>query len=1136
MNKSTRIVSKNTARKIFLSIFFLSAIGNQAQMRFTAPTNYGTNGQPISIASSDFNQDGYTDLAVANNSGGSVTVFLNSGTGDFGTGVNYVVAAGIVPEQVISTDANGDGKADLILADYSNGNVSTLLGNGDGTFGTSSNVALLPGSNTSSLASADFNQDGKADLIFGWTGYYGPCLSLGNGDGTFQSISYHFASGGPLAVTTGDFNGDGLVDAATSNYNGNTISVLLGNGSGGFSSTAGYGSIQKSYGIISADLNGDTYIDLVSANYDSSNVSVFMGTGTGTFTGPFNFAAGTNPYSVACADFDNDGKKDLAVANQGSADLSILYGDGAGNFSAGTNLPVSLGPSYVVTGDFNSDAKVDLAIANQWANNLAVIFTYSMTVNSGTVCAGNPITLTASGANTYTWSTGDNTPSAIVNPTTTTVYTVSGSIGAAVGTLTTTVNVNALPGISVSGANTICAGGNTVFNANTSSALTTFNWAPATGLSNTTGTTVIASPGATTLYTITATDSIGCKDSVNVTLTVINLPALSITGSNTVCSGSSTFLTASGALYYSWAPSTYLNSSSTDTVTSTPLSQISYTLTGSDAFGCSSTDTITLYVNATPTVSINYTDATCFGLCDGTATVTASGGQLPYSYSWSQGGNTTVITGLCANNYTATVTDANGCGSSATTLIKQPVAVQALVSLSNDTICAGVCDTLFASAAGGVGGFTYLVQPGSGNLAVNLEYPVVNTTYTLTVTDANNCKDSTTISVITNPLPVLLAVATPTTVCAADSVSLSATGALTYSWSTGQNGAVVTQYPTTASTYTVTGTDGNNCVGTSTVSVSVNQLDNLTGTITDATTAAPISAGWVYIYTQQLTAGIAFDSVAFTAGTYTINNVAAGAYYIKAVADTLVYPNSVPTYYSSTVPPSYTWSSANLASINCNNGQYDVYNIGLINLTTPTGSGVISGTVTKDPSFGQRLGIGINQPLGAPLKGVDIKLGKNPGGCAARTTTDTAGAYQFTNLDTGSYYIFVDIPNYVMDTIRYVTLTTQNLTSNHNDYIVDSNKVYIDTLGSIGIKPNGSDIEGLVIYPNPNQGTQLIIDGRELSSRQVISLYDINGRMIMTQTGSGRTVLDLHGLQDGVYTISITCNTGVTHRRLVITR
>jgi hypothetical protein len=183
-------------------------------------------------------------------------------------------------------------------------------------------------------------------------------------------------------------------------------------------------------------------------------------------------------------------------------------------------------------------------------------------------------------------------------------------------------------------------------------------------------------------------------------------------------------------------------------------------------------------------------------------------------------------------------------------------------------------------------------------------------------------------------------------------------------------------------------------------------------------------------------------------GKFTFPSLAVGNYFLKADADTTnaLYHTAMATYYSNK-QNAYRWDSALVINHNTCTGANDLGNnikIIQIPIVTP-GPGIITGIVTDGPGYGQRIiHSGGNLPMGAPLKGVDIKLGKNPGGsAAARTTTDNNGHYTFPGVPLGSYKIYVDIPNYGMDSIRDVNLTSLASASVHNDYYVDSNTVRV---------------------------------------------------------------------------------------------
>ena len=149
---------------------------------------------------------------------------MGYGDGTFQAAVNY--GAGTNPTSVVLSDFNGDGKADLAVANYHDGTVSVLLGNGDGTFRAA--VSYAVGANPFSAAVGDFNGDGRLDLVV--TNNSGVTVSvlLGNGNGTFQAPVSYSVGTNPNSVALGDFNEDGRVDLAVTNFNSNNVSILLG--------------------------------------------------------------------------------------------------------------------------------------------------------------------------------------------------------------------------------------------------------------------------------------------------------------------------------------------------------------------------------------------------------------------------------------------------------------------------------------------------------------------------------------------------------------------------------------------------------------------------------------------------------------------------------------------------------------------------------------------------------------------------------------------------------------------------------------------------------------------------------------------------------------------------------------------
>ena len=159
-------------------------------------------------------------------------------------------------------------------------------------------------------------------------------ILLGNGTGSFGTPATNFAVGsGPFSVAVGDFNGDTFLDIVTANTSSANISILLGNGTGLFGTATNFPVGNQPASVAVGDFNTDTFLDLAAANFGSNNVSILLGNGTGLFGTPAtNFAVGNLPFSVAVGDFNADTFLDIVIANQGSDNISILLGNGTGLF------------------------------------------------------------------------------------------------------------------------------------------------------------------------------------------------------------------------------------------------------------------------------------------------------------------------------------------------------------------------------------------------------------------------------------------------------------------------------------------------------------------------------------------------------------------------------------------------------------------------------------------------------------------------------------------------------------------------------------------------------------------------------------------------------------------------------------
>jgi hypothetical protein len=553
----------------------------------------------------------------------------------------------------------------------------------------------------------------------------------------------------------------------------------------------------------------------VSGNMDSPTIAINSSGATLTFKYRINTECGasTCPYDV--------------VSVQGSIN----------NFVTSSTLATTTNVSLTPNGTIWGTATVSLAaFANTSmklrfsynsidgsTNNIDGVYIDDITVLGvpSTICAGSSVTINATGASTYAWMPGNlSGSSVVVSPASTTTYTVTGtSAQGCTNTSTITVTVNPSPIIITNiTAPTICVGANTTI---TAIGASTYAWMPG----NLTGSSVTVSPTATTTYTVTGTNSQGCSNNSSATVTVNALPVISASSTpSSICIGNSTSISATGATSYAWMPGNLSGSP----VSVSPTSTTTYTLTGTDANGCTNTDSTTITVNTLPTLS---TSATASTICVGASTtITASGAT---TYAWVPGnltGTSITVSPTSTTTYTITGTNGNGCVNTTTTTITVNALPIVTASASPSSICAGNSSTLT-----GTGATTYAWMPGNLSGSPVSVSPIVNTTYSLTATDANGCVNTALTTITVNPTPAISATATASVICVGASVSIAVSGASTYVWMPGNlSGFLVNVTPTSTTTYTITGTNAQGCVSTTTTTITVNPLPVVTANSSSA--------------------------------------------------------------------------------------------------------------------------------------------------------------------------------------------------------------------------------------------------------------------------------------------------------------
>jgi hypothetical protein len=483
----------------------------------------------------------------------------------------------------------------------------------------------------------------------------------------------------------------------------------------------------------------------------------------------------------------------------GSATLNapsqVSYTWSTGSNASSVIVSPTVNTSYSVSGT-NSLGCISLGVITVTVNGSLP----SLTINSNTnsVCQGAPVRLSGIGANSYTWSGGVNNGSPFI-PTITSTYTVTGFNGCGTATAVVTVSVNPNPTLSVNPASVaLCAGNSTTLTATGASSL---SWTG--GIFN--GVAFI--PPSTNVYTVTGTNTFGCIGTSTAAVTVMPSPSLTpVPSPPLLCLGETGTISATGANNYTWMP----GGSNASSISVSPTSTSVYSLTQSIG-NCVDTKTVSIVVAPFPTVTAFVSNtAICSGM---PVTFSATGAN---SYTWTSNvQNGVPYFPSATSNYTVIGQNLSGCSSAAFVSVSVSPSPSLPIVTSQTSICTGGSVILSASGASG-----YTWMPGNSNTTSLSVSPGMTTTYTLVKQDGN-CTDTKTISIAVLS-PPLIQISGPAAICAGQSATMTASGAMSYTWEpAGLYSSTIVINPPQSTSFSVTGSNGA-CTSSVITNVTVN--------------------------------------------------------------------------------------------------------------------------------------------------------------------------------------------------------------------------------------------------------------------------------------------------------------------------
>ncbi len=367
-----RLSARWLAPSTLLVAMLASGAAGQAFDFGLPPTTFAAGDGPSAVAIADFDGDGIADLAVADQHDDQVRVLLGIGGGAYAAPALHAV--GSQPQQLVVADINGDAKDDLVVRCSQFASVYVLLGQGDGTFAFGGAPGFA-GLYLTAIAVGDIDGDGDLDLV-GSKSNDAMEVRKNNGNGTFGLPLYVGLPKVHFTMELADMDGDGDLDLVTGESIGsNQVQVRLNNGTGAYFPPVNYPVAGTSLGMAVLDVDADGALDVIVAVAGAvSVVSVLHGAGDGTLGAPVLFPVGSRPLALAVADMDADDVPDLVTCSAADQEVAVLRGLGGGVYAAAEHFATGRAEWELAGGDLDGDGLPDIALADGENDSVSLLF------------------------------------------------------------------------------------------------------------------------------------------------------------------------------------------------------------------------------------------------------------------------------------------------------------------------------------------------------------------------------------------------------------------------------------------------------------------------------------------------------------------------------------------------------------------------------------------------------------------------------------------------------------------------------------------------------------------------------------------------------------------------------------------